>query len=160
MENIKIKTLNMLKNKNGEVNFKSLIITALIIGTFVFAFINFGYHFAQDNSTNISIIQNSKINESFKNISTELEATSANAIESQRKGFFSDIPLFGEITIVLKSIVGVGKIFGEVIINMWKLILGLIKDTLGISPIITKVISSVIIISVVLLAWRVYRAGS
>jgi len=134
------------------------IIMAVMIGLFVFAFISFGTQLSLDNDTNNSVLDNDVINRSFFNIQSELSDTIVTA-EGQRESFFKDVPIIGEISLFLKSITGVTRVFFSTLINFYNLFTTLIAETMGVSTIILNGMVALVLISTVLLAWSVYRSG-
>lgn len=140
------------------MEFKGLIITALLVGLFIFAVISFGIQLAENNNANMSILNNPSINKSFASITSELEEAEDTA-ESGRVGLWSGIPILEEVGIVLDSIVSVGQVFSGMVIGVFGITFELITTTLGIPPIVLGVITAIILISIVLLAWSVFKAG-
>ena len=140
------------------MEFKDLIITALLVGLFIFAVISFGVQLSKNNNANMSILNNPSINKSFVSITSELEEAEDTA-ESGRVGLWSGIPILEEVGIVLDSIVSVGQVFSGMVIGVFGITFELITTTLGIPPIVLGVITAIILISIVLLAWSVFKAG-
>ncbi len=140
------------------VDFKGLIITALLVGLFIFALISFGVQLAKNSDANMSILDNPAINDSFVSIESKLGEAKDTA-EAGRKGLWSGIPLLEEVGIILDSIVSVGQVFSQMVIGVYELTFGLITETLGISPIVLGVITAIVLVSIVLLAWSVFKSG-
>ncbi len=142
-----------------EVNLKTLVISALLVGIFSFALLSFGNQMSLDNNTKNIILEEEQFNRTFNTINVTLQ-DATNTINATREGFFSDIPIVGDLGAFLTSIVAVGRQSFSVVKSIYDLTIGLIAETLGISPIVIGVITSIIIIVSLLLAWRVYRTGS
>jgi len=134
-------------------DFKDYIISAILIGIFIFAFISFGIQFASENNLNTSIVNNEAINRSYVNIENELADIKTKS-ETQREGFFKDISL------ILTSMAGVTRIFFTSIRNVYNIVVTLIQETIGIPIIILNGFLAILLVSIVLLAWRVYRSGN
>ncbi|KKL68884.1 hypothetical protein LCGC14_2120530 [marine sediment metagenome] len=141
-----------------EVNFKGIAIASLLVGIFVFALLSFGNQIAIDNNVPNILLEEEQFNRTFRNLDSNL-SEAIKDINASRGEFFKDIPIIGEITIILSSIVAVGRVFTVVVRNLYSLTLGLIAETLGISPIVMGILSSIILVSIILLIWRVYRSG-
>jgi hypothetical protein len=137
---------------------KQMLITSLLIGLFIFAMVSFAVEFGTQNDANQTILDNEAINSTYVDLESDLN-TAINTTESQRGGFFKDIPVIGEISVILNSIVGTVRVFIELMKGFYDLTLGLIAKTLGINPIIMGVITAIILMTTILLAWRVYRSG-
>jgi len=146
-------------NKKGETSFMSYIISVVLVALFAFALISFGVQLADDNSTNVSILNNNAINRSYENLEYNLSSVRDNA-ESQQESFFKDIPIIGEASLILGSLAGIVRVFFNSLTSFYTLFVTLISETLGIPSLILDGIVAIILISMVLLAWRVYRAGS
>ncbi len=84
-----------------------------------------------------------------------LEGTSATRSES----FFTETPAPGFASIVLLTIVSVGKTFGNLIFVMFTLIIKLPLIVLGIDSTISAMIISFLTISVIIALWIVYKFG-
>ena len=141
-----------------DIDFKDLIIGAVLIGLFIVAIVSFNIYNAENYDNATKLTENEAFNSSFNDMSNELEGIQSTA-ESQKTSFFKDIPVIGEVSIVLSSIVGIAKSISSVMRNIYNLTLRLIAETLGIPVIILNVITGMIIISTILLAWKLYRSG-
>ncbi len=148
------------------VGFKEMIVSMILLSVILFAFVNFGSNLAIENKTNVSILDNDAINDSINNIRTELSGLKDDT-ESNKKSFFNDIPLINAFSFPIISIFGVIKIVTtgfftdlfEIIIELIKIVFGL-DDNDSASKVIFGAFTSILIIIMVLLSWRVFRAGS
>jgi hypothetical protein len=142
-------------------NFGEFVIGILLAGLFLFALIGFGTQMAIDNPTNISIRDNNIIDTAYTNINSSLSAVKVST-DDNKQGFFSNLPLANTFGIVLDSIVGIGSLMVngfmqsifQVIANFFSQILGL-NDT-----VVYGLMMAFFSITAILLAWRVYRAGT
>lgn len=145
------------------VEFKGLMIAGLLLALFIFAAISFGVQISEDTGANMSLLDNEVINRSYREVELNITFAQTTA-ESQKTSFFRDVPIIGEIVgafdIILGSIIGVGRIFGNVLVSLYNLTFGLIASVLGVSPVVISVFTTILLILIVLLAWRVYRSGS
>jgi len=143
------------------VNFGEFVIGILLAGLFLFALIGFGVQMAIDNPTNISITDNDVIDTAYTDIDAALDKVKVDTDEN-KEGFFSNLPLANTFGIVLDSVVGIGSLLVngfmqsvfQVIANFFSKILGL-NDT-----VVFGLLMAFFSITAVLLAWRVYRAGT
>jgi ABC-type bacteriocin/lantibiotic exporter with double-glycine peptidase domain len=142
-------------------NFGEFVIGIVLSGLFLFALIGFGVQMAIDNPTNISIRDNNIIDTAYTNINSSLSAVKVST-DDNKQGFFSNLPLANTFGIVLDSIVGIGSLMVngfmqsifQVIANFFSQILGL-NDT-----VVYGLMMAFFSITAILLAWRVYRAGT
>ena len=142
-------------------NFGEFVIGLLLSGLFLFALIGFGTQMAIDNPTNISITDNDVIDTAYTDIDTALDKVKVDT-DDNKEGFFSNLPLANTFGIVLDSVVGIGSLLVngfmqsvfQVIANFFSKILGL-NDT-----VVFGLLMAFFSITAVLLAWRVYRAGT
>ena len=143
------------------VNFGEFVIGILLAGLFLFALIGFGVQMAIDNPTNISITDNNIIDAAYTDIDAALDKVKVDTDEN-KEGFFSNLPLANTFGIVLDSVVGIGSLLVngfmqsifQVIANFFSQILGL-NDT-----VVFGVLMAFFSLTGILLAWRVYRAGT
>ena len=140
-------------------DFKDYIISAILIGIFIFAFISFGIQFASENNLNTSIVNNEAINRSYVNIENELADIKTKS-ETQREGFFKDIPIIGDASLILTSIAGVTRVFFTSIRKVYNIVVTLIQETIGIPIIILNGFLAILLVSMVLLAWKFYKSGN
>ena len=142
-------------------NFGEFVIGLLLSGLFLFALIGFGVQMAIDNPTNISITDNDIIDTAYTDIDAALDKVKVDTDEN-KEGFFSNLPLANTFGIVLDSVVGIGSLLVngfmqsifQVIANFFSQILGL-NDT-----VVFGVLMAFFSLTAILLAWRVYRAGT
>ena len=143
------------------VNFGEFVIGILLAGLFLFALIGFGVQMAIDNPTNISITDNDIIDTAYTDIDAALDKVKVNT-DDNKQGFFSNLPLANTFGIVLDSIVGIGSLMVngfmqsifQVIGDFFSKIFGL-NDT-----VVFGLLMAFFSITAILLAWRVYRAGT
>ena len=140
---------------------RNMIISFMIIGLFVFAMISFGIGIATLND-GTSITEDKRINKSYGQYETQLKQVQSEA-EEQRNKFDSESPTtsFGEI--LFSSIVGVGRTFTSSLVNFMDITFSLVFTTVfGRDPafaVVTGTIIEIILLSIVFLLWRVYKAG-
>ena len=140
------------------VELREVVITSLLVGLFVFALVSFGTTLSGHNNPNSTILQDPVINDSFWELQEELNQTQGTS-EGQRESFFSDIPIIGEVSVILKGLNSIIKVFTTTLKNMYQLTFGVIGSSLGISPLVMNVFLAIITISIIFLAWRVLKSG-
>ncbi len=137
---------------------RELIISGLLIGLFLFAIVNFGISLANDNQTNVSILDNEEYNQSFGILKQDLTDSQATA-EAQRQAQETDIPSEESESLPLKSAPKIGKAYTGMLKNTYDLTLGLIGKTLGISPVVLAIMTTILLLSITMLIWAWIRSG-
>ena len=144
----------------ADLNLKNMFVSSVLIGIFVFALFNFSINVASDNDLNTSIMDDNTMNESFDDFSSDLDSIKATA-ESQKTSFFEGIPVLEEVGIVVGGIVGVATTMFSFLTGLYDVIFELVSETLGMNnKIVFGAVTALLIFTIILLTWRVYRAGS
>ena len=143
---------------------KGIAISLLLAGVFAFAMISFGIQFANDNNTNVSIIQDSTINSTFAELNTNLSSALGGNTQ-QKEQFEKDEPIVGSESLLLTSIVGAWKVFITVPTAIWNLSFGLMySKVFGGDPnsgfaVVFQVFGAILVIVIILGAWRLVKGG-
>ena len=140
------------------MEFKGLIITTLLVGLFIVAMINGSILLSHANNQNSSLMENEAINSTFGDMQTELDDVQR-VSDSTKDSFEKEKVTITGGFLLLSSIINAGKVFTSVITNVYSLTFGLVADVLGINDIILGVLTGIIVISGILLTWRLYKAG-
>ncbi len=136
-----------------------LFITFALIGVFILCMVNFGVQVARDNESNNTILDNAQINASFgSGLEANLSSFQSKS-EAERGIFEKDSPKVGGGFFMLDAIMGAGRIFTGMIVGIFNLILLPLESVIGVDNAVIGVIISILIVSLVFLAWRVYKAG-
>lgn len=144
--------------------FMSLIIGFLLLGLFVFSLIEFGYGTARDNGGNQTLLNDQRINKSFPQLQQELSNTKTIS-ENQKTALENDKAVIGGNSLLLFAISTVWKSFSSMIIGIYNITFGLVFDVIfgssTSSPfvIVFGIFSSILIITISFLAWRLIRTG-
>lgn len=141
------------------VSFRETFITFSIISLFVFALISFVDIFQQENNDSNSILENEKINSTFVSLRGNI-STGQVSVNTSEFAFNEDVPTPGFGSLIVFAIVGVTQGFMSIITTTFNLIIVLPITTLGVPGKIANILGSILIVSLILLAWRVYRVGS
>ncbi len=136
---------------------KSFFVSALLIGLFIIAILNFGLHVANNNDVDNILTEDSALNTTFQAMEAQLESAEDNAT-AQKGGFFTDVPLFGAAGPVFQSIWGTVTTFFSMVIGIFNSIFTLLAS-IGIPPLVTGVFAAIVIIVVLFLIWQVWRTG-
>ena len=135
------------------------IIGAVMVGVFVLALLMFGYSAQIENNVNITILDDphfAGVNDTF---SSTLGDVRGDAIQ-QRENFEGQTPQagadegFGLLTIPRP----VAK-FTSLMFSSFGLVTNLLENVFGIPSIVFNVLGGLLVVIVVLLGWRVIKAG-
>lgn len=147
---------------------KTLIISVLLVGLFMYALIGFAVQFQTDMGANETILNedDSNLNATYGALKTNLTGAEDTA-NATRTSFESEEAKseFGSLT--FKSIVGVGKSFTGTMANFFNIIFNLLKVVLGLDDddnasftVVIGTLGAIFLVTVIFLAWRSYRSGS
>lgn len=147
---------------------KTLIVSVLLVGLFMYALIAFGVQFQTDMDANQTILNttDSNLNKTYGNLRTNLTGAEDTA-NATRTSFESEEAKseFGSLT--FKSIVGVGKSFTgtmanffNIIFDLFKVVLGLDEDDTSAFTIVIGTLGAIFLVTVIFFGWRAYRSGS
>ncbi len=140
-------------------SFRDVFVTFALIGIFVFAGISFIVTTQRDNNVDETILENQVINRTYTKLETNLSNFRSQS-QTQKESFESEIPERGFGSLIIFSIIGVGQRFTGMIVGVYNIFIVLPASILGISPIVIGVFTTMLIVSLILLIWRVYRAGA
>ena len=140
-------------------SFQELFITFSIVSLFVFGTISFVVLFQQENGVTETILANDLINSTFIDLGANIADQSVSSNSSQ-DAFNSEVPAPGFGSLIIFAIVGVAQTFTSLITTIWNIIIILPLSILGVPTEVANVFGSILIVSLIFLAWRVYRVGS
>ncbi len=130
-----------------------------LIGILVFSTLSYIIVLQTNNGVTDTILKNTVINNTFSSLQDNLTSFSSQT-QTQRESFESEIPERGFGSLIIFSIVSVGQKFMAIVISTYNILIILPASILGIPEIVTNVLSSILVVSLILLVWRVYRVGS
>ncbi len=139
-------------------SFRETFITFALIGLLVFATISFIFGTQRENEISDTILDNPIINRTFNRLEANLSALGSES-QTQKETFESEIPERGFGSLIIFSIVSTAQKSTGLLVAIYNIIIILPAQILGISPLVFSVLSSILLITLVLLAWRVYRIG-
>lgn len=140
-------------------SFRELFITFSILSLLVFSTISFVALFQDENDSPSTILENELINRTFVNIDSSISTQETNS-NSSKEAFESEIPERGFGSLIIFSIVGVAQSFISIITTTYNLVIVLPISLLGVPFQVAKILGSILMMSLIFLAWRVYRVGS
>ena len=139
-------------------SFRETFMTFALIGLLVFATIAFIVGTQRDNEVDNTILENEIINRTFTNLETSLGSFGSET-QTQRETFESEIPERGFGSLIIFSIVSLAQKSAGLLVAVYNIIIVLPASVIGISPIVFSVLSAIFLLTLMLLAWRVYRVG-
>lgn len=139
--------------------FREYIISFLIIGLFSISLIMFAIGTSIDNEADNSIANDPRISTIYNSLNATLESSRATS-DSIKTSFETENPFVGFGSLLFFSIIGAFKTINIIIISIFTTLSVFIIDVIGINPIVFSVISAGLLITLVLLGWRLYRQGA
>lgn len=138
--------------------FYKLFVNSLIAGIALFSVMAFVVSFQSTNNVSNSLVNNPLISHTYGNLSNKLGGLSEDT-QDQRTRFESENPTaqFGEI--IFDTISSGGIIFGGLTVSLFNAIIGLPQTVLGIPKPVIAVLSAILIVTIILGLWRIYKAG-
>lgn len=137
-------------------NFEDYPKNFLLAGLFVIAMINFAVMLANNYGQTDSLMKSEQID--FSRLENQVNSTSADA-QKWGEAFRSDNLFVATGTLVLFSIWGIGKLIWGSVTTFSTIFLDGASAVLGVSPVVTGVVTALIIISLLFALWRVIKAG-
>jgi len=139
--------------------FKEYITASILIGVFIVAMLSGGIYLATTNDKNSTLMENEAINTTFSDISNQLGNVQTEANKS-KTAFEGETGIITTGFLILESIFGLGITFTKIFISTMNLPLILVEEIIGIPPLVTGAILSILIFLILLLAWRLYKTGT
>lgn len=145
----------MFKGRKAELDFKDYIITFIISSLFIVGFYSFMVNLGEQNDKDLTI-DNNKID--FIGLERNLSNINEGA-EGWQESVMDDTVDKSLAIVVLVSIAGVGKIMWGSITYILKIYAQVSYNILGIDPIVSGTIITIIIILMIFAFWRVIKNG-
>ena len=141
-----------------EGGFRGLLISFLLVGLFTFSMITFGDKLIDDNEGNESVIDHPAVQTLNTTIFGNLSDTQSQA-QTKRESFEEEEPSAGFGTLLLFSLVEVARAFTSTFVVLYNVLFGFARDILGIPTIAMITIGATMLITVILLSWRLFKTG-
>lgn len=138
--------------------FENLFGKFALMGLMIFSLLAFVITIQEDNLTSDRFIDNPVINQTYGSLGSDLEDLRDKS-QAQKTLFESENPTAGFGTILLFSIVSAGKVFNGMIIGIFNTLIKLPVVFLGLDPAVTSVISALLILSIIIGLWAIYKLG-
>ena len=143
------------------LGFKDLVISFILVGVFVFAFISFGYQFQLDMGANQTLLddEDSGIREAFHSMNSSLSDIESTANSSMFSVSAEEFDTSGgEIT--FKTIPKATTNFWTRTTGIFDLLRTFLFKTLGISSTVLGAIATIFTVTLILLGWKLWRTGT
>ena len=140
------------------VNFLELFVKFMFIGLIVLSLFSFIFLFQSENNVSDQFADNELINSTFNDLKTNLEVLEGET-QTQKDLFETEDPKLGLGSLILKSIVSSGKTFNSMIVGVFNIIFTLPVVFLGLDPVISSIIMTVLGIIIIFTLWTVYKLG-
>ena len=138
--------------------FYELFVNFMLVGLVILSLFAFGSFFQSDNNIENQFMENSLMNDTYGTLRTDLGGLRDQS-QAQKTLFESENPTSGFGTILLFSIVSTGKVFNGMIIGTFNTLIKLPIVFLGLDPIIVSIISTMLILTIIIGLWVVYKLG-
>ncbi len=140
------------------VTFYKLFTSFLMIALLVFGILSFGIQFQSENNVEDPFVENQLINETYGTLQTDLNSYGSES-QLQKSLFESDEPLAGFGSILLFSILSAGKVFNGMVVGTFNTLIKLPIVILGVDPVIVSVLGTLLIFSIIMGLWILYKLG-
>ena len=138
--------------------FDNIFTKMTMIGLFIFCMISFIVFVQNDNNASDKLIDNSLINQTYSSLGNDLN-TMRNSSQSQLTLFQKENPTGGFGTILLFSIVSVGKTFMNMVTGVFNITINLPVAVLGVDKAVVGVLSAILVLTLIIGAWILYKLG-
>ena len=137
-------------------NFEDYPKNFLLAGLFVICMITFAVMLGNNYGQSEALMKSDQID--FSKLENQINQTSSNA-QKWGEAFKSDNLFVATGTLVLFSIWGIGKLIWGSVTTFSTIFLDGASSVLGVSPIVTGVVTALLIISLIFALWKVIKAG-
>ena len=140
------------------VKFESLFVSFALAALLIIGIFSFGIIVQEDNDADEKIIDVPILNNTFNSLKSDLNNSQPKS-QNQLNIFETEEPKTGFGSLLFFSIVSSGKTFTGIIIGTFNLLIKLPTIVFGLDPVISAVLSTIIIISFILGLWVLYKLG-
>jgi hypothetical protein len=133
------------------INF--MVITLLIVSIFSFVII-----MQDENNSPEKIIDDPIINGTYSDLIDSAESFSSSS-QNQKTLFEKENPISSFGSLIFYSIISAGKVFSNMVLGVYNIMTSLIVEVLGVNPVIVSVLSAIIIFTIIIGLWIIYKVG-
>ena len=142
----------------ADAGFYKTFISFMFIGLVALSMFAFVINFQSENEVENKLMDNSIMNDTYYSLESDLSSLRSKS-QSQKSLFESETPTGGFGTILLFSIVSVGKVFNGMIIGIFNTIIKLPVVFLGLDIAVVSVLGTILILTIIIGLWSVYKLG-
>ena len=140
------------------VKFETLFVNYALAGLLILSILFFSLTLQQDNNADEVITENTLLNSSFRELEEDLGGMRDQA-QTQREAFEEEKPTTGFGSLIFFSIVSSGKVFTGMTIGTFNVLIKLPMVLFGIDPIVSSILSTILIVVLILGLWYLYKLG-
>ncbi len=140
----------------ANLDFKGYMLGFLLTGLVIVCIYTYGISIADNYNVDTPLIDSNKID--LTSLEQKVNDSSANAKNWEAR-FTSDNFFVSLGSIILFSIWGIFQLMWTSINTLWTIYLEGMHNVLGLDPMITGVLSAIIIIGLIFSVWRVIKTG-
>lgn len=131
----------------------------MLIGIVILSLFSYIVFTQEENNIEDKFVSDPLINRTYENLKIELGDIGEES-QAQKTLFESENPTSGVGTILLFSIVSVGKVFNGMVIGVFNTLIELPVRVLGLDERYTSIINTMLILTILLGLWIIYKLGS
>lgn len=138
------------------MEFRKVFINMALLGLAILSILSFVIIFQADNNASEKIIDNEIINKTYYDLYGNL--STSQSIASQQNNIFGEVKpteSYGELQI--DSVVSPTKAFKSFLLGVYNILIKLPSQFLGISTIVTSIITAILIISLIVGIWLLWK---
>jgi hypothetical protein len=139
-------------------NFDGLIGKFVMLGIVLLSLFSFIVYTQSDNSSTDPLSNNPAFSKVLSNLTSQAQASGTSA-NNGSNSFFSENPQSGFGSIILMSIVSIGKTFSSLVYGFFSIAIELPVVILGIPVSIYSLLITWLIIIVIVALWLLYKLG-
>lgn len=138
------------------MEFRKVFINMALLGLAILSILSFVIIFQADNNASEKIIDNEIINKTYYDLYGNL--STSQSIASQQNNIFGEVKpteSYGELQV--DSVVSPTKAFKSFLLGVYNILIKLPSQFLGISTIVTSIITAILIISLIVGIWLLWK---
>jgi hypothetical protein len=138
------------------MEFRKVFINMALLGLAILSMLSFVIIFQADNNASEKIIDNEIINKTYYDLYGNL--STSQSIASQQNNIFGEVKpteSYGELQV--DSVVSPTKAFKSFLLGVYNILIKLPSQFLGISTIVTAIITAILIISLIVGIWLLWK---
>jgi hypothetical protein len=140
------------------MDFKKTFISFALLGLVIFGIMSFAILFQKDNDSPERLTDNEIINNTYNSLYGNYTGMENTAKEQDTVfGNVTPTQSYGEVEIT--SVVAPTKAFKSMILGTYNILIKLPSEILGISPVVTAILSAILIMLIIVGIWAIYKGA-